>query len=33
MPWLIVFVAAMLAALPAVIRAIRINPIANLRAD
>jgi ABC-type antimicrobial peptide transport system permease subunit len=33
MPWLIVFAAAMLAALPAVIRAVRINPIANLRAD
>ena len=33
MPWVIVFVAAMLAALPAVIRAVRINPIANLRAD
>jgi predicted lysophospholipase L1 biosynthesis ABC-type transport system permease subunit len=33
MPWVIVFVAAILAALPSVVRAIRINPIANLRAD
>jgi predicted permease len=33
MPWAIVFLAAMLAALPALVRAVRIDPIATLRAD
>ena len=33
LPWLIIFTAAALAAIPGVVRAIRIDPVKMLRAD